>query len=87
MALDQTFDDGRVESANVGISSSTVPENIIDGLMFIFTSKRTLHFRRWRLDETATTVVLSSEGGRPQSFTQAAPNELKLGKGGSNGES
>ena len=36
-----------------------------------------------RLDETAATVVLSSEGGgRPQSFTQAAPNEVKLGKGG-----
>ena len=35
------------------------------------------------IDETAATVVLSSEGrGRPQSFTQAAPNELKLGKGG-----
>ena len=32
---------------------------------------------------TAATVVLSSEGGgRPQSFTQAAPNEVKLGKGG-----
>ena len=32
---------------------------------------------------TAATVVLSSEGGgRPQSFTQAAPNELELAKGG-----
>ena len=58
-------------------------ENIIDGLSFIFSSKRTLYFRRWRLDETAATVVLSSEGGgRPQSFTQAAPNERKLGRGG-----
>ena len=27
-------------------------------------------------------MFLTSEGGgRPQSFTQAAPNELKLGKG------
>ena len=51
--------------------------------MSIFTSKQTLYFRRWRLDETAATVVLSSEGGgRPQSFTQVASNELKLGKGG-----
>ena len=33
-------------------------------------------------------VVMSSEGGgRPQSFTQEAPNELKLGKGGESGES
>ena len=32
---------------------------------------------------TAATVVLSSEGGEmPQSFTQAAPNKLKLGDGG-----
>ena len=47
--------------------------------MFIFTSKLTLYFRRWRLDETAATVVLSSEGGgRPQRFIQAAPNELEL---------
>ena len=56
--------------------------------MLVFTTKRTLYFRRWRRDETAATVVLSSEGGeRPKSFTQAAPNELKLGKGGSSGES
>ena len=47
--------------------------------MFIFTSKLSV----WRLDETAATVVLSSEGGgTPQSFTQAAPNELKLKGGG-----
>ena len=31
---------------------------------------------------------MSSEGGgEPQSFTQAAPNELKLGKEGQRGES
>ena len=82
-ALDRTFDGGRGQTANVGISSSTVSENIIDGLMFIFTSKQTLYFRRWGLDETPATVFLTSErGGRPQSFTQAASNELKLGKGG-----
>ena len=65
------------------VRSSTVSENIISALMFIFTPKRYLYFRRWRRDETAATVVLSSKGGgRPQSFTQAASNELKLGKGG-----
>ena len=56
--------------------------------MFILTAKRALYFRRWRLDETAATVFLSNDGGgRPQSFTQAAPNELKLGKGVGSGES
>ena len=51
--------------------------------MFMFMGKRTLYFRHFRLDEAAETVFLTSEGqGRPQSFTQAAPNELKLGKGG-----
>ena len=45
--------------------------------------KRALYFRYWRLDETAATVVLSSRGGgRLQSFTQAATNEVRLGKGG-----
>ena len=39
------------------------------------------YFRRWRLDETAATVFLISEGGRPQRFTQAAPNELNLARG------
>ena len=54
------------------MSSSTVSENIIDGSMFIFTSKRTLYFRRWRLDETAAMVILFSEGGgRPQSLNLA----------------
>ena len=43
----------------------------------------TMETRRDSIDKTAATVVLSSEGGEmPQSFTQAAPNEPKLGKGG-----
>ena len=51
--------------------------------MFMFMGKRTLYFRHFRQDEAAETVFLTSEGqGRPQSFTQAAPNELKLGKMG-----
>ena len=54
--------------------------------MFIYTSKRTLYLRRWRLDEAKATVVLSSEGGgRPQCFIKAAPNELELIKGGKEG--
>ena len=83
MVLDRTFDDGHVHTVNVGISSCTMSQNIIDGLVqihlntnFIFPTLETI------IDETAATVVLSSEGGTPQSFTQAAPNELKLGKGG-----
>ena len=49
----------------------------------MFTAKRHLYFRPFRRDETAATYVLTIEGGaRQQIFTQAAPNELKLGKGG-----
>ena len=51
-----------------------------DGLIFIFNSSKP--YLSDDGDETATTVVMSSDGGRPQSFTQAAPNELKLGKEG-----
>ena len=40
------------------VNASIVSENIIDVLMFIFTSKRALYFRCWRLDETAATVVV-----------------------------
>ena len=83
MALDRPFDDGLVETAKVTVNASTVSANIIYDLLFMLTSKRTLYFRHFRLTETAETMLPTSEGGgRPQSFTQAAPNELKLGEGG-----
>ena len=63
-ALDRTFDGGRGQTANVGISSSTVPENIQDYLIFMFTSKRTLHCRHFRLDKTAVTGVSDQRGRR-----------------------
>ena len=82
MALDQTFDDGRVQTANAVVSASTVSESTVNHYKFTINSKRISYDRRWSLDETAATVVLSSEGKkRPQSFTQAAQNELKLDKG------
>ena len=48
----------------------------------MFTGKRPSHFRHFRLDEAAETGVLDQPGRTPQSFAQATPNELKLGKGG-----
>ena len=82
MALDRPFDDDRVQTANVGIRSSDVYENIMNDLMFMFTSKRTSHFRHFRLDETAATDV-SDERGRRKTVElhTVAPNELKLGEG------
>ena len=77
--LDRTFDDGRVQTANVAVKASTVSEILMDDSIFTFTSKQTLYFRHVRIDETETGFLTSEGGGRPQS--QAAPNELKLGKG------
>ena len=70
MALDQTADDGRVSAANVGISSSTVSENVADGLNIMFTSKKLYVSDVGRQDETATTIVPYSDvGGRTQILT------------------
>ena len=53
MALDRSFDDRRVQTANDLVNALTVSENIMDYLIFMFMAKRTLYFRRFRLDETA----------------------------------
>ena len=82
MPLDRPFDDGRVQTGNVTVSASTVSANIMDDLLFMFTAKRTLRFRHFRLETAETDVLTSKGGGRQQSFTQAALNELKLGEGG-----
>ena len=81
VTLHRRFDDGRVQTANVAVGASTLSANIVHNLILMFTAKRPLHFRHFRLDETAETDV-SDKRGRQQSFTQAAPNELKLGEGG-----
>ena len=64
MALDRPFDDGRVQTANVAVRASTVSANIADHLIFMFTAKRTLCFRQFRLDETAETDVSDQRGRR-----------------------
>ena len=56
MALDRPFDDGRVQTANVAVSASTVSENILVDLIFMFSSKP-LYFRHFRPDETAEMEV------------------------------
>ena len=87
MALDRPFDDGRVKTSNVAVSASTVSAAIMDDLIFMFTAKRPLYFRNFRLEEAAETGVSDRRRRRQQSFTQAAPNELKLGEGGYSDES
>ena len=64
MALDRPYDDGRVQTANVGIRSSTVSANVIpvDDIIFMFRAKRPLYLRHFRLDETTETDV--SDKGR-----------------------
>ena len=51
------FDDGRVQTANVAVSSSTVSAIIMDELLFMFRAKRPLYLRHSRLDNTAETDV------------------------------
>ena len=64
MALDRPFDDGRVQTANVAVNASTLSAKIIDDLMFMFKSKRTLYLRHFRLGETAETDVSDQRGKR-----------------------
>ena len=64
MALDRPFDDGRVQTANVAVSASTVSANIMFDLIFMFTAKRSLYFLLFRLDETAETDVSDQRGRR-----------------------
>ena len=63
MALDRPFDDGRVQTANVAVSASTVSANIMD-VLFMFRAKRPLYFRHFRLDEKAETDVSDKRGRR-----------------------
>ena len=72
------FDDNSVQTANVAVRKNNCRFNLhVQG-------KTTLHLRHESFrDETAEREPLTSEGGkRQQSFTQAAPNELKPGEGG-----
>ena len=64
MALERPFDDGRVQTANVAVRASTVSANIVDHLIFMFTAKRSLCFRQFRLEETAETDVSDQRGRR-----------------------
>ena len=65
MALDRPFDDGRVQTANLAVSASTVSANIIYDLIFMFRAKLILYFRHFRLGETVETdVSVSDQRGR-----------------------
>ena len=63
MCIRDSFDDGRVQTANVAVRASTVSANIVDHLIFMFTAKRSLCFRQF-LEETAETDVSDQRGRR-----------------------
>ena len=64
VALDWPLDDGRVQTANVAVSTSTVSANVMDGLTFMFRGKRRLYFRNFRLVKTAETDFSDQRGRR-----------------------
>ena len=57
MALDRPFDDGRVQTANVTVSASTVPVKIINDSISMLRAKRLLYLRHFQLDEKVETDV------------------------------
>ena len=81
MKLDRPFDDGVVQTVNVAVCASSVSANTTNDLIFML--KASLYISDISQTRQQRRVFLTSEGGgRQQSFTQAAPNELKLGEGG-----
>ena len=60
-----------VQIANISVSVSNAPANIMGDLILMFMARRPLSFRQFRLDETAETDVYDQRG-RQQSFTQEA---------------
>ena len=65
VAVDQPFDDGRVQTAKVAISASTVSVNIMDDFIFMFRAKRPAYLRHMSdVHETAETSVSDERGKR-----------------------
>ena len=64
MALDRPFDDGRVQTANVAMSASTVFANITDASIFHVQGKTTFTSPTFQTDETAETGVSDQRGRR-----------------------
>ena len=83
MALDRPFDGGLVQIADVAVSASTPVRKYNRRFNVHVPANRPLYLRYLQTQtRQQRRVFLTSEGGRRQSFTQAAPNELKLGEGG-----
>ena len=80
VALDQPFD-GRVQTANVGVSISTLSANTLDDIVYMFRAKRPLYLRYMSYTLTAETNVCDERGRKPKRFTQAD------GEGGQSDES
>ena len=64
VALDWPFDDGRVQTANVAVSTSTWPANIIPDLIFMFRAKRPLCLRHMSDIHEIAEKSVSGERGR-----------------------
>ena len=64
VALDRPFDDGRVRTTNVAVSTSTVSENILDDLNFMFRATRPLYLRHVSDMHEAAEKGVSDERGR-----------------------
>ena len=72
MALERPFDDGRVQTANVAVNVSTVSASIVDDLIIMFTEKRAVYSRHFRLDEAAETDVSDQRGSRKTAEIQTS---------------
>ena len=65
VALDRPFDDGRVQAANVAVSTSTVSANMMYYLMFMFRAKRPYYLRHMSdIHETAEKGMPDERGRR-----------------------
>ena len=82
MALGRPFDDGRVQTANVAVNTSTVSANIIAEINFMFMLKRSLYFRRFRQDETAGTEVSDQRGRKTTELHTSGAKRAETWRGG-----
>ena len=82
MALDRPFDDGRVQTANVAVSASTVSANAIGDLKFMFMEKRPFYFRQFRLDETTETDVSDQRGRKAPARHTSGAKRAETCRGG-----
>ena len=82
VALDRPFDDGRVRTTNVAVSTSTVSENILDDLNFMFRATRPLYLRHVSDMHEAAEKGVSDERGRTKTKKEAWWSKCAAPRGG-----